>query len=388
MVRWLIYYDDYLPFHEEKDIGQIALGLQEVGEEVVFVTLAKEGLREYKAPFKLYQVEKIDDFLESDTYDNAIVYSWIDPRYNSMLEKFKKITSCLIVKADSDGRLGVLGEPVRRFDYFKKIHTPPRWKVLPRLLKGFYRRVAEETEKARIYQMNIVDKIVIESPDASQNISTFISRKGCYKLIDKLNFIPDPVTPDFSRKSSCMNNKKNIVVSIGRWNDWIPKNPEIMICSLGLFLNNKADWESVIIGPGLEVINSFMSRVSYLEAQRIKLMGEVKHSIIKKYLSNAKIFFMPSRSESFGIAAGEALCQGCTVVGSPIEPLRFMARQGFSGNNASSFSESAFVGALLYEAKRWERGEVNPEEIAEYWKNILDRRAIAQQYVDMVRGNK
>ena len=113
-MRWLIYYDDYLPFHEEKDIGQIALGLQEIGGEVVFVTIAKEHLREYKAPFKLYQVKTIDEFIENDIYDNAIVYSWIDPRYNPILLKLKDRVSCLIVKADSDGRLGVVGEPIRR----------------------------------------------------------------------------------------------------------------------------------------------------------------------------------------------------------------------------------------------------------------------------------
>lgn len=384
-MRWLVFYDDYLPFHEEKDIGQIATGLGEIGDDVVLVTYVKEDLKGYKAPFALKQIKRIEEILNGETYDRAIVYSWIDPRYNNTLAIIKKIAGLIIVKADSDGRIGTIGEPKRRYDLLKKTTNRPIWKIIPRVLRSCLLPLGSKIENGRVSQVELADKIVIESPDAAQNICSFLSRKQRYDLINKIAFIPDPVTPEFSRENISNANKRNIVVSIGRWEDWVHKNTKKMIKVLTDFTERKENWESIVIGPGLDSKLPYKCKKIQEKSFRIHILGEIRHSEIKKYLMEAKILFMPSRSESFGIAAGEALCQGCSVVGSPIESMRFLTMQGFSGNVASSFTESSFLGTLLYEAMKWEKNEKDSAEIAIYWKKRLDREVIAREYHNLFK---
>ena len=96
------------------------------------------------------------------------------------------------------------------------------------------------------------------------------------------------------------------------------------------------------------------------------------------------MLFVPSRWESFSIAAAEALCTGCSIVGTPAEAFRYLSMQGFSGTIASTFDRKAILAALLQDATKWERGDYKPEKIAIFWRANLDSKSW-QKYRDTWR---
>jgi len=101
-------------------------------------------------------------------------------------------------------------------------------------------------------------------------------------------------------------------------------------------------------------------------------------------MKKSKIFFMPSRWEGFSIAASEGVCCGCTVVGSPLESLRYLTMQGFSGNVSYSLDVDAMFGALVYEANKWESNEIDYINISNYWREKLNRQSIAKQFAKII----
>jgi len=114
-------------------------------------------------------------------------------------------------------------------------------------------------------------------------------------------------------------------------------------------------------------------------------LGVVNHEEIKRYLLKSKIFFLPSKFEGCPISVAEALCCGCTILGTPIESLRFFSMCGFSGNTASSFNIASMIGSLIYEAEKHEKFKVEDyKRISEYWKNRLNKNKIADKYLDLL----
>ena len=252
---------------------------------------------------------------------------------------------------------------------------------------GYIKRIIVPTYqkneyKKRIEQIEIVDTVVIESPDAAINLSFFLAKNGRPDLINKIRVIPNPITPDII--NSRIEGKENIVVSIGRWNDVVQKNPEGLVNVLKKFLYLESNWEAFIIGPGEKVIEGYMKDISTSVRQRINITGPLGHEKIKDYLLKSKIFFVPSTGESFGIAAAEGVCCGCTVVGSPLESLRYLTMQGFSGNVSYSLDVDAMFGALAYEANKWESNEINYIRVANYWREQLNRQSIAKQFAKII----
>jgi glycosyltransferase involved in cell wall biosynthesis len=233
-------------------------------------------------------------------------------------------------------------------------------------------KVAAETIK----QIELSDGAMIESPDALSNLNYFLAAWGRRDLIKKTYFIPNSVTPEFVQSE--IGKKENVAVSYGRWNDYRQKNTMVMVETVVEFLKERHDFRFVIFGNGIELVKKLLEGAPENVKERIKILGFVEREKIKELLSNAKILFVPSRWESFSIASAEALCMGCSVVGTPLESLHFLSMQGFSGTTAASFDGEAILATLLKDSAKWDRGDYEPEKIAKFWRAKLDRKNIAK----------
>jgi hypothetical protein len=60
--------------------------------------------------------------------------------------------------------------------------------------------------------------------------------------------------------------------------------------------------------------------------------------------------------------------------------------QGFSGTTAPSFDKVAIFSALLQDSIKWDKWEYDPQKIAEFWRPILDRKAIAKSIQNITRA--
>ncbi len=139
---------------------------------------------------------------------------------------------------------------------------------------------------------------------------------------------------------------------------------------------------------GKETLERRIPRELAQNIQNITFTGLIPHENMKDYLGRAKIFLSSSRFEGFSIAASEALALGCTLVGTPLESFTYLVCGGWSGSLATSFDAASLSGALLYEYEAWNRNLRNPEEIAAFWRESLNRKKIGMEYLQVVREIK
>jgi len=380
-----LFFDNYQPFHEDKDPGQIIFGLIENGFKADLITLEKKELLNYHPFFPLIKVAKKEEFYSNNFWskldsDLIIFYSWLSKVYTPIVKVIKKRGKKVLIKADNDGCIGYpllthqLKTPLFKGSFVKNVFHQIEWRLH---LKSFYSK--------NIEQIELSDGVIIESPDALSNLNYFLANWGRKDLIQKNYFVPNPVTPEFINCK--VGKKENIVIAVGRWEDEVPKNTKLMVETLTEFLEYKKNYRAVIVGSGKKNVEKFLRGVSKEIKNRIEITGPKEHGKIKDFLLPAKIFFMPSRWESFGIAGAEALCCGCSLAGTPLEALRYLSMQGFSGTTASSFKKEAVLAALIQESIKWERNYYFPEKISEFWKAKLDRKKIAKEISEIIKGD-
>ena len=236
-----------------------------------------------------------------------------------------------------------------------------------------------------IQQMELSDGAIIESPEALTNLNYFLASWGRTDLVKKTYFVPNPVTPEFVEGET--GKKENVAVSYGRWDDFRQKNTAVMVETVVEFLKERKDYRFIIFGNGIEQVKKLLKAAPENVKDRIEILGFVEREKIKSFLMNSKIFFLPSRWESFSIASAEALCEGCSTVGTPLESLHFLSMQGFSGTTAPLFDKKAIFSALLQDSIKWDNGDYYPQKIAEFWRPILDRRSVAKSIQNIAKAS-
>ena len=381
--------DGFYPYHETKDPGQIPLGLKEIGVKTELITLHKKEFEDYNPNFPLIQVTenelKNDTFWLKNDSDIILTYTWLTEFYNPLIKKIKSAGKKVLIKADSDGRIGYplrpshLNTPLLEELTFEHVVERLWWR-LP--YKSLHKR-AIRIAKQRIMQIELCDGVLIESPAALENLNNFLSRYGRQDLIRKIYFVPDPVTPDFIEAE--IQRKENVVVAYGRWSDLKQKNTAVMVKTIVDFLQKRPDYTAIIFGNGKEIIQNLTKNIPKRIVDRMQFLGFVERPRISQILSSAKMLFIPSRWESFGIAAGESVCMGCSVVATPLESFRYLSEQGVSGTLSTSFNKDSLLSALIQDAAKWDRGSYEPEEISEFWRAQLNRKSVAENIVNIAQ---
>ncbi len=98
--------------------------------------------------------------------------------------------------------------------------------------------------------------------------------------------------------------KPNRVIAIGRWTSFQKNFPSALRVAMD-FLKERPDYEFHFVGETPE---------TRPVADRLLFHGRIAHAGLGRLLAGSNILFASSRYESFHLAAGEALCSGCSVV--------------------------------------------------------------------------
>ena len=114
-------------------------------------------------------------------------------------------------------------------------------------------------------------------------------------------------------------------------------------------------------------------------ADRVHFVGRVEATERFGWLAGADLVAMPSRYETFGMVAAEALAVGTPVVAFDIPCLRALV-DGDVGARVDAFDVDAFAGALGSLAAdtrlRRERGDRGPGRVAHLrWDDLAGRQA-------------
>jgi glycosyltransferase involved in cell wall biosynthesis len=193
-----------------------------------------------------------------------------------------------------------------------------------------------------------VDLLTIENTDGLN-----IAQKTHPEWKAKLLYLPNGCN-DLYLESLEMNDseKENIILSVGRLGS-PDKNYELLLGALQYL--DIPGWKLRIIGP---ISDDFAALIDHRKEAKPKLfeavefVGEMtnREALYHEY-SRARVFFLPSKFESFGIAFVEALYFGNIVVGhsgmAAFDDLSAKGKFGeyFENNNPESLAESLKLGA-------------------------------------------
>lgn len=148
---------------------------------------------------------------------------------------------------------------------------------------------------------------------------------------DKIIYIPNGCysASDFSKEK-----KENIILTVGNLGTF-EKATDVLLNAFAEYVkNNKdSDWKLHLVGSVAEdfreKIDSFYKENEYLK-DRVLFLGPIydKKELNREY-SKAKVFTLPSLSESFGIVLVEAAMNGCYIIASDMVPAAFDITDGF-----------------------------------------------------------
>ena len=139
------------------------------------------------------------------------------------------------------------------------------------------------------------------------------------------------------------------------------------------------------LGHGKVSIEKSVSKWNSALKERLEVLGPLdSHSEMTRLLGESRILFIPSRWEGFPIVAAEAVCMGCTIVGTPLESLLYLVADGFSGTLGQSSKFKHQMRALEFDISKHEQGDYAPGEIAGYWRPKLSVQTVASRIYELV----
>jgi len=128
-----------------------------------------------------------------------------------------------------------------------------------------------------------------------------------YEMRRKMVILPDPVISDFAAADE---NSKTIL-SVGRLNK--DKDHAVLIDAFALLPQEFGEWDLKIYGEGPERETLENLIAAHGLAGRVTLPGVT--TAMDRVYTDAQLFVLPSRYESFGLATAEAMSHALPVIG-------------------------------------------------------------------------
>ena len=232
-------------------------------------------------------------------------------------------------------------------------------------------------DKPMVRCMERVPIYAAETPLATARVKRFLRMYNADPM-PRVVTVPHPVNTvhmGFSPADS----KRNQVIVVGRWDDAVKGWPllseitERFLCAL-------PDWNLLVAGTGAEIEGE---KLENKYPGRFSMLGKVGHEDLSKHLRTSKIYLLTSHSETFNIAAAEALCCGCSVVG----PAQIPSSSYFAGKESGTVSyirnSAHMCDALMTETEEWNNRRRDPERISSQWLSELGAEAVAEKYIEI-----
>lgn len=104
----------------------------------------------------------------------------------------------------------------------------------------------------------------------------------------------------------------------------------------------------LVIGGGGSLERELRAQAAQLGIERhVRWLGRLDHDAVPRFLQSLTVFAMPSRAESFGVAALEAQACGLPVIASDVGGLPDVVRDGITGALVPPEDPSALARALI-----------------------------------------
>ena len=364
-----------------RDSGLLCRGLQMIGVESKAVM---PGERKAEDEADLIRTDYPN--LESAQWwaslgiDGVVLYAWGRPKFHKVAAAIHAAGIPLILNLDSGGFLSPL---VGWWDWLQA-----QWAyggqgrgagAWLRFAKHASHRLVVGlllTERLRAKHLKCGDAIACVSPGAAEYVRKLCRFHGGAELADRVVVIPHSVESDFQFSGG---EKRRQIACIGRWKDQTQKRTWLLCETIGKLLSKDDQVTAVIAGQPAPELEAWHSGLLESERKRVRLAGIIGREELVALLAESQIFYSPSAYESFGIAAAEALCSGCSVVaGKSVTMVSFdWFVSENSGQLAITDDAIGHVEALMRELGEWDKQNRRAEEISAIWSSRLHADRVA-----------
>ena len=372
-----------------RESGLFSRGLQELGIESITIMPGPAEPDDEECLLRVaYQQLESEQFWRSLNLDGLVLYSWALLRYLPIANAVGAAGIPLLINVDS---CGLVSRPA----------NPRLW--MRDLLPYLCRKATPPMELARLV-WQIVDNCGINrgaggrlktyeaatvacgvSPMATQWLQREAAYFGKSHLAQKIRYLPHPQMRMFSYNGEP---KENLVLSVARWEkeDWVQKNPTVLLDALDKFLGAFPKWHACIIGSGASHLVSRLRRHRLANLRRCEFIDFMQPDELVPFYRKAKIGVWSSRSEGQIGTGAQALCCGCSVVAGNSGTLscfhHYVSRE--SGRLALGMNSDALAEALKLEAQAWDKGERDPERISHVWTQEFHDVKVASRALEFL----
>ena len=243
------------------------------------------------------------------------------------------------------------------------------------------------TDSLRAVHLRNGSIIACVSPEAAEHYRKICLIYGGEILAERVETVPHPVETRFRFNGAT---KRRQVVCVGRWQDILQKRPELLTEVIGSLVTQDAMVSVVIAGETTPDLEKWHNALPDLGKDRVVLLGKASREVLSEAMNSSQVFYSPSAFESFGIAAAEALCSGCSVVaGNSVSMVSF---KWFVSENSGTLADGDYakshLDALWWELGLWDTGHRDPARISQIWRDRLHTDCVAARIVDLVGSAK
>lgn len=324
------------------------------------------------------------DWWKSHRLDGVVLYAWGSPRFRRVAKAIHDAGIFLVLNQDNGGLIS----PLAGFGGWveeQRIMSGGGAAFMKLLGRGFAGLLAVDPRRAAHLKQG--DVIACVSPAAAERYRKLCGFYGGNDLAGRVTMIPHPVESIFNPGTSPVG-KLRQVACIGRWQDQRQKRPALMGEVVRRLVTGDPVVQVEIAGAITPELRQWHDTLPETLRDRVRLRGLLERRALVEMLRRSQVFYSSSAYESFGIAAGEALCCGCSVVAGRSPSMAafewFVSRD--SGTLAGQDDPESHLAALREELDSWNSGKRDAAAISRHWGELLHERAVAEQVLGLRAG--
>lgn len=319
--------------------------------------------------------------------DALVLYAWGRPKFRKVARAIHEAGIFLILNQDNGGFISPLagwrgwlsekwimsGQGADLRSWLRFVISALKESTLGLLI----------TDPLRASHLKHGDIIACVSPQAAEVCRNLCYRYGGRKLASKVRVIPHAVELIFQDSG---NKRSKQIICVGRWSDIVQKRQDRMMAVFDRLLVSDRNVSLVIAGECTNAMRDWNASLSDSDKPRVSLLGKLDRSSLAAWMAESQVFYSPSSFESFGIAAAEALCSGCSVVAQ--QSVSMASFEWFvsenSGTLANEDNTDAHLKALTHELEAWEKGLRNASNISKSWCQRLHAGQVAREVAEFM----
>jgi glycosyltransferase involved in cell wall biosynthesis len=329
------------------------------------------------------------EWWRSQQLDGVVLYAWGRPRFRKVAAAIREAGIFLVLNQDNSG----LVSPLTGFRDWLRAQwiyggqglDAAAWMRTARLILRGLTAGIFLTDPLRAAHLQQGDVIACVSPKAAEHYRRLCRLYGGKSLASRVQVIPHAVEPLF-RYSGRPKNRQ--IACVGRWQDEVQKRSRRLMAVLDLLLEKDPEVTVVIAGKATDEMRNWHAALEAGRQSRARLAGIMGRSELAALLDESQVFYSPSAYESFGIAAAEALCAGCSVVAG--RSVTMPSFEWFVSDNSGSLAErdeaAGHAEALSTELAAWNGGQRDAGRISGTWCTRLHADKMAGRILEMLNA--